>query len=48
MMREIKIGNKFIGKNNPTFVIAEAGCNHDCILERGRQRPVRPGIFLSG
>ncbi|MBS3134099.1 N-acetylneuraminate synthase family protein [Candidatus Woesearchaeota archaeon] len=36
-MREIKIGNKFIGKNNPTFVIAEAGCNHDCILERGRQ-----------
>ena len=37
MMREIKIGNKFIGKNNPAFVIAEAGCNHDCILERGRQ-----------
>ncbi|MAG47666.1 N-acetylneuraminate synthase [archaeon] len=36
-MREIKIGEKSIGGDNPTYVIAEAGCNHDCILERGKQ-----------
>ena len=36
-MKEIKIGNKVIGEDYPTFVIAEAGCNHDCILERGKQ-----------
>ena len=26
---ELKIKNKRIGKNNPTFVIAEAGINHN-------------------
>ena len=26
---EIKIGNKTIGPNRPTFIIAEAGSNHD-------------------
>ena len=26
---ELKIKNKKIGKNNPTFVIAEGGINHN-------------------
>ena len=36
-MRKIKIGNKIIGGDNPAFVIAEAGCNHDCMLDRGKK-----------
>ncbi len=28
MPLEIKIGNKKIGRNNPTFIIAELSCNH--------------------
>ena len=28
-MREIKIGNKIIGEGKPTFIIAEAGANHN-------------------
>lgn len=27
-MRELKIGNKMVGDNHPTFIIAEAGINH--------------------
>lgn len=32
---KIKITHRFIGDGEPCFVIAEAGVNHDCILERG-------------
>ena len=28
-MNEIKIGNKVIGKNHPSFIIAEVGPNHN-------------------
>jgi N-acetylneuraminate synthase/N,N'-diacetyllegionaminate synthase len=36
-MRRIRIGKKFIGKNDPCFVIAEAGANHDSMVERGKE-----------
>lgn len=29
MLKNIKIGNKFIGENQPVFIIAEAGVNHN-------------------
>lgn len=29
MVKNIKIGNKFIGENQPVFIIAEAGVNHN-------------------
>ena len=29
MMKTIKIANKNIGENEPCFIIAEAGSNHD-------------------
>ncbi len=32
-MKEIKIGNKKIGKGNPCFIIAEAGVNHNGRLD---------------
>ena len=34
MGKEIKIGEKFIGGNNPCFVIAEAGVNHNGDLDK--------------
>src|SRR3989344_5184196 len=34
-MKEFKIGNKFVGENHPTYIITEAGCNHDGKLEQG-------------
>jgi len=33
----IKIGNKVIGKDNPCFIIAEAGSNHDGKLEQAKK-----------
>lgn len=30
MKKEVKIGNKVIGGNNPTYIIAEIGANHNC------------------
>ena len=33
-MREIKIGNKKIGQNNPCYTIAEAGANHEGELKK--------------
>ena len=33
MIKKIKIGNKFIGKNQPVFIIAEAGVNHNGRLD---------------
>ena len=36
-MRKIKIGNKFVGPDEPCLIVAEAGANHDGILERGKE-----------
>jgi sialic acid synthase SpsE len=33
-LKQIKIHNKFIGKNNPCFTIAEAGANHEGNLKK--------------
>jgi pseudaminic acid synthase len=33
MNKEIKIGNRLISKNSPTFIIAELSCNHNQDLE---------------
>ena len=32
-MKDIRISNKIIGKNQPIFIIAEAGVNHNGRLE---------------
>jgi N,N'-diacetyllegionaminate synthase len=34
---KIKIGNRLIGENEPTFIIAEAGANHNGSLERAKE-----------
>jgi sialic acid synthase SpsE len=34
-MKEVVIGNRKIGKNHPTLVIAEVGVNHNGSIERG-------------
>ena len=31
--KKITVGNRWIGKNEPTFIIAEAACNHMCDIE---------------
>ena len=36
-MSSIKIGNKVIGENNPVFIIAEAGINHNGDLETAKK-----------
>lgn len=36
-MKEISISNKVIGKNNPCFIIAEAGLNHNGNLELAKE-----------
>ena len=35
--REITVGGKMIGAEHPTFVIAEAGCNHMCDLGTAKE-----------
>ncbi len=37
MKEKIKTGNKFIGKNEPCFIIAEAGSNHDGKMEQAKR-----------
>lgn len=37
MVQKIKIGNKFIGENQPVFVIAEAGVNHNGRLDLAKK-----------
>ena len=37
LSREISIGRVKIGKDNPTFIIAEAGSNHDGNLEQAKE-----------
>jgi len=32
-MKDIIIGNKIIGENHPTFIVTEAGCNHEGSLD---------------
>ena len=36
-MRKIKIGNKQVGEDEPTFIIAEAGSNHNGKLEQAKK-----------
>jgi N-acetylneuraminate synthase len=36
-MQKVQIGNKFIGPNQPVFVIAEAGVNHNGDLKMARE-----------
>ena len=35
--QKIKIGNKSVGEGEPTFIIAEAGSNHDGKLEQAKK-----------
>jgi len=35
--QKIKIGNKLVGENEPCFIIAEAGSNHDCKLKQAKK-----------
>lgn len=37
MKREIRIGNQWVGDGHPTYVIAEAGINHNGDIELARQ-----------
>ena len=34
-MNKIRIGDHLVGEGEPTFIIAEAGSNHDGKLESG-------------
>ena len=36
-MNKIKIGNKLIGEDNPVFIIAEAGINHNGDINNAKQ-----------
>lgn len=36
-MQSVKIGERLIGKNEPTFIVAEAGSNHNGSLQRARE-----------
>ena len=36
-MKSIKINNKFIGENNPCYIIAEAGSNHNGNLKQAKK-----------
>ena len=36
-MRTIKIGDKTINENSPTFIIAEVGTNHENDMKRAKQ-----------
>ena len=35
--RKVKIGEKFVGEGEPTFIIAEAGSNHDGKLSQAKK-----------
>lgn len=35
--REIRVGNRSVGDNHPTYIIAEAGVNHRCDMKLARQ-----------
>lgn len=45
-MKKIKIGDKFIGAGCRTFVVAEAGCNHEGSLELAKK--LVDGVVESG
>lgn len=37
MKEKIKIGNKLVGKDEPCFIVAEAGSNHDGKIDQAKQ-----------
>lgn len=37
MIKKVKIGNRLIGGNEPCFIIAEIGSNHDCKLKQAKK-----------
>ena len=45
-MKRIKINDKFIGEDYPTFVVVEAGCNHEGSLELAKK--LVDGAVLGG
>jgi sialic acid synthase SpsE len=36
-MRKIKVGDRYIGQGCPSFIVAEAGCNHEGSLELAKR-----------
>lgn len=36
-LSSIQIGDKLVGMNNPTFIIAEAACNHMCSIQLAKE-----------
>ncbi|PIX17440.1 hypothetical protein COZ71_03275, partial [Candidatus Desantisbacteria bacterium CG_4_8_14_3_um_filter_40_12] len=36
-MKKIKVGNKLIGDEEPCFIVAEAGANHDGKLSQAKE-----------
>ena len=39
-MNIINLNGKKIGKNQPCFIIAEAGINHDGSLNKAKEQPI--------
>jgi len=37
MKEKVKIGDRWVGEGEPTFIIAEAGANHDRKLEQAKE-----------
>lgn len=37
MVAKVKIGDKFVGEDEPVFIVAEAGSNHDCKLGQAKR-----------
>lgn len=36
-MEKIKIGDRYVGKGEPTFIIAEGGLNHNGDIDIGKE-----------
>ena len=36
-MKQVKLGNNFVGNTSPVFVVAEAGINHNCSLKLAKK-----------
>lgn len=37
IMEKIKIGDRYVGKGEPTFIIAEGGLNHNGDIDIGKE-----------